>query len=230
LTLHGLPGGTGIALPPPSGSWGAPAPAPRREWRPRGDAGDPITGKIREAPVEAFPLAKVGPDEYIYKGPQFSAAIHFDGSVSFDDKSVRDFNGTSGTFDINDMMMRGKKQDPYRAEKQKFMAATAEKRAELQKRAREAELRGALGQLPAHLSSVWSDGRLNAHQRRDVLYQMWREAASGEDDTGRAGAEARAIIEQFIRARLPAGSTDAFTADELTAYNRPGRPKFAPYE
>jgi hypothetical protein len=230
LTFHGLPNGTGVVLPAGSGSWGAPsAPQPRREWRPRGDAGDPITGKIREAPVDNFPLDKVGQDEYVYKGPQFSAAIHSDGSVSFDDKSIRDFNGTSGTFDINDLVMRGKKEDPYRHEKQRFLAATAEKRNELQKRARAAELRGALAMLPGHLQSVWTDGRMSAHQRRDVIYQMWREAASGEDDTGRAGTEARAIIEQFIRDRLPRDTTDGYTDEELASYNRPGRPKFAPY-
>jgi hypothetical protein len=231
LTLHGLPNGTGISLPAGTGNWGVPsAPQPKREWRPRGDAGDPITGKVRDAPVERFPLDKVGVDEYVYKGPQFSAAIHSDGTVSFDDKSIRDFNGTSGTFDINDLVMRGKKQDPYLYEKQRFLAATEEKRAELRKRAREAELRGALSQLPYHLASVWADGRMNPHQRRDVLYQMWREAATGEDDTGKAGGEAREIIEKFIRKRLPQGSDDGYTPEELASYNRPGRPKFAPYD
>src|SRR5262249_17280873 len=133
LMLHALPSasaapgssGGGIVLPSgPGGGLGPPGGGARRDWRPRGDVGDPITGKLRDAPKDEFPLDRVGRDEYVYKGGQFSAHISADGSVSFDDKTIRDFNGTSGSFDVNDMMMRKHGEDPYRHQKNRFLAAT----------------------------------------------------------------------------------------------------------
>jgi hypothetical protein len=235
LTLHALPGssGGGVVLPaaPSSGGTfgtGAP-PAPRKEWKPRGDAGDPILGHIREEKVERFPLEKVGTDEYVYKGPQFSAHIRPDGSVSFDDKYIRDFNGTSGSWDMNDLIMRGKKQDPYRAEKEAFMRATEAQRTEIARRARRAEMAASLAGLSSHLERVWGDRRVPAKDRRATLFELWRDAYSGEGDEGDAGARARSIIESFIRNRLPQGSEEAFTDEELATYARSSKQHFQPY-
>ncbi len=82
LTLHALPGSIGaensVSLPASEGggTFGVPSkPVARKEWRPRGDAGDPITGKVRDQTTEDFPLTKVGRDEYVYKGPSFPAQI-----------------------------------------------------------------------------------------------------------------------------------------------------------
>jgi hypothetical protein len=46
---------------------------------------------------------------------------------------------------------------------------------------------------------------------------------------GRPGAEARGIIEAFIRSHLPEGSADAYTDDEPTAFNPGSREHFTPY-
>ena len=48
---------------------------------------------------------------------------------------------------------------------------------------------------------------------------MWREAAGSDDEVGAAGRKARATIEAFIRERLPEGSDDAYTEDELRRFN-----------
>ena len=233
LTLHGL-GGIVVNNGAVHGGEGGPAGmlatnTPRKPWKPRGDAGDPILGKLAEEKEERFPLKLEG-DGYHYDGPSFSAKIAMDGHVTFDDHSIRDFKGLSGGFDITDLAMKGHHQDPYRYEKEKFMDNTSKLRAELTAKARKDRLESALAALPAHLEQVWSDGNHSARERRGVLYAMWREAAGSDDEVGAAGRKARAAIEAFIRQRLPAGSEDAFTDDELRRYNaRAGAIKFEPY-
>jgi hypothetical protein len=236
LTLHALPGSTGgeysVSLPAgePGGTFGVPAkPAPRKEWRPRGDAGDPITGKVRDVTTEEFPLKKVGRDEYVYKGPSFSAHITPDGKVSFDDKYIRDFNGTSGTFDLNDIFMRGKKEDPYRHLKKKFMDQTEKLRTGLVKRAHDEQVAQAIAGLPQHLAYVWSDRRKSVKSRKDMLYAIWKDTAGPGDEDSKAGEEARRVIEDFVRRQLPPGSDECYTEEELEVYNRGRSLKFAPY-
>jgi hypothetical protein len=235
LTLHGLPIGSGggeMGVPGGvvgggTGTVGAPQ-AARKPWKPRLDAGDPITGKVAEEKKEEFPLESLGHDGYAYKGPQFSAHILNDGSVSFDDKIVRDFKGLSGTFDVADMVMKSKHEDPYRHEKKKFLAATAELRDKLAKQARAEEMQASLAQLPTHLLAIWSHRQTPAAERRRLIFEIWKDAATTEDDRSAGGAEARKIIESFIRERLPQGSADAYTDDELEAYGH-GRVRFDPY-
>ncbi len=233
LNRHGL-GGVVVNNGAVSGGEGGPAGTigaspPRKPWKPRGDAGDPILGKLAEEKEERFPL-KLESDGYHYDGPSFSAKIAMDGHVSFDDHAIRDFKGLSGGFDITDLAMKGHHQDPYRYEKEKFMDTTSKLRAELTARARKERLESSLAALPAHLEQIWSDASHPARERRGVLYAMWREAAGSDDEVGAAGRKARATIEAFIRDRLPEGSPDAFTDDELRRLNaRAGAVKFEPY-
>jgi hypothetical protein len=232
LTLHGL-GGIVLNNGPVHGGEGGPAgtiaTAPRKEWHPKGSAGDPILGKLEDEKEERFPL-KLESDGYHYDGPSFSAKIAMDGHVTFDDHSIRDFKGLSGGFDLTDLAMRGHHQDPYRYEKEKFMDNTSKLRAELTAKARKERLESSLASLPSHLEQVWSDASRSARERRGVLYAMWREAAGTDDEVGAAGKKARATIEAFIRERLPEGSPDAFTDDELRRFNaRGGGMRFEPY-
>ena len=232
LTLHGL-GGIVVSNGPVHGGEGGPAGtlavAPKKPWKPRGDAGDPILGKLADEKEERFPL-KLENDGYHYDGPSFSAKIAMDGHVTFDDHSIRDFKGLSGGFDLTDLAMKGHKQDPYRYEKEKFMENTSKLRGELTARARKDRLESSLAALPSHLEQLWGDGSRSARDRRAVLFAMWREAAGSDDEVGTAGRKARATIEAFIRERLPEGSQDAFTDDELRRFNaRAGATKFEPY-
>jgi hypothetical protein len=237
LTLHGLPPGTGggtIAVPSEPGAptgaiIGTPTPAKKGPWRPRGDAGDPILGKLKDKVDDEFPLTSLGKQGYVYDGSNFQAHITIDGSVSFDDKYVRDFKGLSGTFDVNDLIMKGKKEDPYRYQKQKFLAATAEKRALMAKRFRQEEARNSIAQLPSRLDAIWSHRRMPARERRKLIFELWKEAAPSEPDLAEVAAEARATIEAYVRRALPDGSEDAFTVEELADLNRGQHAPFAPY-
>ncbi|HEY2744138.1 MAG TPA: hypothetical protein VGL86_05935 [Polyangia bacterium] len=233
LTLHGL-GGIVVNNGAVHGGEGGPAgtfgaqPA-RKPWKPRGDAGDPILGKLAEEKEERFPLKLEG-DGYHYDGPSFSAKIAMDGHVTFDDHSIRDFKGLSGGFDLTDLAMRGHHQDPYRYEKEKFMDNTSKLRTELTSKARRDRLESSLAALPGRLDEVWSDLNRSARERRGTLYAMWREAAGSDDEVGAAGKKARATIEAFIRDRLPEGSENAYTDDELRRFNsRIGGIPFKPY-
>ena len=212
----------------PTGTFGS-APA-RKPWKPRGDAGDPLLGKLADEKVERFPLTLEN-DGYHYSGPSFSARIAMDGRVSFDDHSIRDFKGLSGGFDLTDIAMRGRKQDPYRYEKEKFMETTTKLRSELQTRARRDQLESSLAALPQHLERLWGDLSRSARARRGELYALWKDAAGSDDEVGAAGKKARAAIEAFIRERLPEGTEDAFTDEELRRFNaRPGVLRFEPYK
>jgi hypothetical protein len=234
LNLHGL-GGIVLNNGAVSGGEGGPAGTfasgpPRKAWKPRGDAGDPLLGKLADEKEERFPLVLEN-DGYHYSGPSFSARIAMDGHVSFDDHSIRDFKGLSGGFDITDLAMKGRHQDPYRYEKEKFMESTSKLRNELTTKARRSQLESSLAALPTHLDRVWSDLERPARERRGLLYAMWKEAAGSDDEVGAAGRKARATIEAFIRERLPEGTNDAFTDDELRRYNaRAGAFRFEPYK
>ena len=69
--------------------------------------------------------------------------------------------------------------------------------------------------------------------RRDALFELWDECAeTGPEQLVTAGREARKLVVGVIRARLPAGSADAYSSDELVALNKTKQSKatFAPYE
>jgi hypothetical protein len=223
LTLHGLPStgewatGPTVAAPRPAG------PPPDKVYKPRGDAGDPILGKLKEK-TDDYPLEYLGRDGYLYKGPQFSAHISMDGSVSFDDKLIRDFKGLSGGFDVTDWIMKGKKQDPYRYEKEKFLKYTQKKRDELSRKAHEADMENSLAQLPFTCDDIWRQRGRAASQRRKALYELWRDVEDND-----AGGRAREMIVEYVRQHLPAGSPDAFTDEELALYNTGTKRKFEPY-
>jgi hypothetical protein len=231
LALRGG-GGGGVSPGPTHGGDGTgtlASAAPRKPWHPRGSAGDPILGKLADEKEERFPLKRED-DGWHYDGPSFSAKIALDGTVDFDNHVIRDFKGLSGGFDVTDLIMKGRHQDPYRYEKEKFMETTAKLRGDLKHAARKARLESSLAALPSNLERVWGDGSRSPRERRSILYSMWREASGSDDEVGAAGRKARATIEAFIRERLPEGSSDAYTAEELRRYNaRAGALKFQPY-
>jgi hypothetical protein len=224
-TMPTAPGGSGVEVPSGAAGGTFGTAAPRKEWKPRGDAGDPILGKVKDKAEDRFPLERVGRDEYVYNGPQFSAHINNDGSVSFDDKIIRDFKGTSGSFDITDMIMKGRGEDPYRHEKKRFMEHTDKLRAELAKKARAERLQASLAQLPAHLDDVWLDRRYSVKRRRALIGEIWC------DVDVKDGAEgARTIVEKYIRKNLPEGTEDAYTDDEMETLGRRCKAPFKPYQ
>ena len=65
---------------------------------------------------------------YRYRGQAFKAIVEKDGSVVFDDGYRQ---GATLRFDITDVMMRRRGEDPYRVEKNWFLEGTADLRHEL---------------------------------------------------------------------------------------------------
>jgi hypothetical protein len=137
-----------------------------------------------------------------------------------------------GSFDLTDWLMRRRGQDPYARKKLLWLDATREARARLGAAHRAEQLRRTPELVQRNLDRVWQlvpDGP----GRREALFELWDEAAeAGDAALVEAGRDARRAILGFIRARMPAGGPDAYTADELAALNhrRQAREAFTPYD
>jgi hypothetical protein len=130
------------------------------------------------------------------------------------------------TFDITDEVMRLHGDDPYHAQKARFLADTAEWRHSLATAQRDRRKDAALTRQQDQLKVVWKQRQLSVPERRRLLFNLWLEMdqASPEGRQGAAGVLA------FIRKHLPAGSPDAFTAHELRDMNQAAAPqRFDPY-
>jgi hypothetical protein len=159
----------------------------------------------------------------------FIAHIKPDGSLSFENRFPIGFNkGGTFSFDLTDLAMRGAKQDPYYAEKRRFMDFSEKVRNDLRKKAIQEKNENALSTLSQQLHTVWNSGRSSAERRREI-FEKWNECTDDKDDV--VGRKGRRTIEDFIRTYLPAGSPDAYTSEELAriAGERQGLPAFDPY-
>jgi hypothetical protein len=216
-----------VALPPLSaGVQPQPGPSGLGVFSNRqGSVGDPLLGHVTGVPPERYQLVPSGNGRYDYDDPlRFKAEIKRDGAVTFRDRHVV-FGGTVILFDLTDELMRALGQDPYRYQKQKFLEATFERRAQMAEEDRKETLRQALWDLPAYLHAVWFARTRTRAEARRLLFLLWDETA---EDAG--GAEARAIIEVFIERHLPRGGGEAFTDDELDQLNQEAKARrFDPY-
>jgi hypothetical protein len=130
------------------------------------------------------------------------------------------------SFDVTDEIMRLSGEDPYRARKARFLADTAEWRLRLAHAQRDRSKGAALAGLEGQLLAAWKHHGLTGPERRRVLFNLWLEMDQASPE-GRQGA---ATVIRFVREQLPAGSPDAFTADELRALNQAAAPqRFDPY-
>jgi len=115
--------------------------------------------------------------------------------------------------------------DPYASRKLRLLDDTRAERVErgavfrAEQAARSAEL------MQRTLEQLWASTPDPA-ARRTALFELWDDCADDE-----AGARARAMVTGWIRAKLPAGSPDAYTTDELAALGaRTTSPRaFEPY-
>jgi len=136
-----------------------------------------------------------------------------------------------GGFDITDKLMRRHGQDPYAARKLAYLDATRDERVEIGNRHRAEQLAQVAKLMQKNLDRMWASVPALA-DRKAALFEMWDECAeTGEPAVVEAGAAARKLVVGFIRARLPAGSANAYTAAELAGYNqkRHSTQEFAPY-
>jgi hypothetical protein len=143
-----------------------------------------------------------------------------------------------GGFDVTDAIMRKKGQDPYASKKLAFLDSTRDERVAMGTAHREQQLRKTTQIVQRHLDQLWQRVA-DPRARREALFELWDEvveageaAEAGDEATVEAGRAARRLVIGMIRARLPAGSPDAYSADELAALNRRRHSKaaFAPYE
>lgn len=183
--------------------------------------------KEKKAPPFEIVLDKDG--GYKCETKNFIAHIKPDGSLSFDNRFPIGFEkGGTFSFDFTDLAMRGKKQDPYAAEKRKFMEFSDKLRNDLRRKALQESQERALSTFADQLSSLWASGRSAASRRRE-LYEKWADCSDDNDD--RLGRKGRHMVEDFIRGHLPKSSPDAYTDAELAriASERQGLPPFDPY-
>lgn len=133
--------------------------------------------------------------------------------------------GVGVSMDLNDESARTLDEDPYRAEKARFLAATFEVRMKLAVAAWRDDVRKSVVDLPDALTNLWRDLRYSARERRRILFELWRET-----DNTPEGVRAATEIELFIQRELPCGSPDAYTASELQDYRGQQAARvFSPY-
>ena len=173
---------------------------------------------IVEAGSEGVPMRQHPDGSYDWRGRHVAAVIHKDGRVTYSNPPARP--GTP-----LDRMDAEEERRWFEEQTAGFLAALAH--------ANEwRTIRDALDTLPRYLAQILDDRRLSLAQRRRVLFLLWDEMAEAEDrERGWAGTEARAIIDAFIRKRLPDGGPNGYSPDELAAFNRTRRDgiRFDPY-
>ena len=181
----------------------APMEAPEREGSgPRGNDGEAPNyfkgvGEKHYLSRREPPSLKPHQDgTYRYRGTAFKAIVERDGSVTFDDGYRQ---STTISFDITDLMMRRRGEDPYRVEKNWFLEGTAEFRKEIFERWRAKQTLLALRKLRGRLVRISEDGTLSDEQKEARVIAMFRDTA--DDD---AGAAARRTIAKFVAEEMPA--------------------------
>jgi len=136
-------------------------------------------------------------------------------------------------FDLTDAVMRAAGMTTYPSRKRALLESTFEARAQMARAHRTEVLRQSLPGLRKRLRLVWKDHSRPAAERRELIFELWDECAeAGSNERVATARSARAIIESFVRRRLPASSQDGFGAQELEGLNRrrTSRARFAPYD
>jgi hypothetical protein len=137
-----------------------------------------------------------------------------------------------GSFDLTDAAMRWMGDDPYNAKKLAFLDRTREERAEIGRKHRNDQLERAEAYILDHAAKLWARDDFTPAEKRELLFELWDECAeTGDTKQVDAGNRARAALMRFIEVKLPAGSDDAFSADEIEALDRRRHSEahFAPY-
>jgi hypothetical protein len=137
-----------------------------------------------------------------------------------------------GHFDVTDALMRSHGIDPYASKKLKFLDSTRDERVQIGNKHRAEQLAQVAPLMQRNLVTLWASQRDPAARKR-ALFELWDECTeTGDPAAVTAGQAARRLVIGFIRGHLPAGSADAFTADEIAALAKTQQSKtaFQPYE
>ena len=154
------------------------------------------TGKKRYLSVRDPPKLRRHRDgTHHYQGHAFKAVVEPDGSVTFDDGYSQ---GVTVRFDITELMMRRRGEDPYRVEKNWFLEGTSEFRQELFERWQAKQTLVALRKLRIRLLRISEDATLPDREKAARIIALFRDTADDE-----AGASARTTIAEFVADRMP---------------------------
>jgi hypothetical protein len=120
--------------------------------------------------------------------------------------------------------------DPYAARKRKLLDDTREERIGMGGAYRAEQLDRSAEFMRQNLERLWASTRDPAARRR-ALFELWDECGEGDGPLGEAGQRARGQVIGWIAAHLPAGTTGAFTVDEIASLDarRSSKQHFAPY-
>lgn len=188
----------------------------------------------RPLPAEVPRSGELRPDGQGTKSEHqtFRIKVAADGTVDIHDKANWQQKSLfSAEFDVTDAMMRRQGMDPYASYKLKVLDETREERVAIGKTYRTQQLARSKQLAQKNLDRLWSS-TLDLAARKQGLFELWDDCAeSGSDERVVAGRSAREHVVGFIRGKLPAGTADAFTADELARFNRQRKSQatFAPY-
>jgi hypothetical protein len=196
-----------------------------------------------------FLRGKKGELEYQDPLGHFKATLLPDGRVKFRDFAVARGTIRSGgkVAGMSEIIRSAQGKDLFWLDKKKLLERTEKLRLAMAVKWAEAQVNSRLKGLYGDLLDIWSDAERTAVQRREQLFERWDECVEamtvdvkGFGDTAKssidelrekAGGEARASIEAFIRRHLPKGSENAYTPEELRDLNRRrhSEEKFDPY-
>lgn len=193
----------------------------------------------------------------VFRDPtgRFTATLQADGRLKFRDMPVaisRDpITGAPkgvGMAGLAEGLRAASGQELYHEDKKRLLEQTFELRLQIAIAFARDGIERRLQSLYRELLADWGDTSTSEAERREALFRRWDECEEGLpvslpgfgqaqgseiDDLRRsAGTEARETIERFVRRQLPAGSPQAFTAEELRRLNasRRSRDRFAPYD
>jgi hypothetical protein len=180
------------------------------------------------APREPPHLQRQADGSYRYDGHVFQANVGLDGEVAFEDAAQLHANPLplGGGFDLYDAIEKHVlKKELYSAEKTWFLEQTVALREELATQFRASEWSRTKRALERELDRIFAADSGMAEKHAAII-ALWENC--GEDAEA---AHVRALVEDFIRRRLPRGSSLAFSDDELRRVNRErvGMRAFDPY-
>ena len=144
-----------------------------------------------------------------------------------DRRSIRRFKAAPLPDGTLELLLEAARWAPSASNRQAFRFLAVEDPSALARMAeqtRAENLKAALLDLPPLLEKIWSGTQYPPAERRRLLHELWREYAEMPGT-----APSCATILGFIRRRLPAGSPNAYTADELAHLRPDAGPRFDPY-
>lgn len=180
---------------------------------------------------------------YKYRDPHaaFTAKLHPNGRVEFK------FKGTAvHRMGMSDAMRAGAGEELFARAKRALLKRTFELRLAMAEDWAKTQIDRTLSDLGPQLDKIWRRSDWPAAKRRKAIFSLWDDCEEAppkraKDDRTvdsvldharkNAGKKARKKIVAFVRRRLPQGSENAYSDDELRSLNagRRSRRKFAPY-